>query len=121
MAGNRLDEHSVPFLEWCDQNNIPVATAAGNQPTTANLQEGTPQHFGTASNNIITVGAVKQDGTLWPDTAVPMAGMLGSMTIFAPGEDIGVLTMGGQIPNSINSRPGTSHAAALTVSNHKCC
>jgi hypothetical protein len=116
MGGTRLDDHFIPFIQWCDQNSVPIVVAAGNVPQAFNLHEGTPQHLGTATNSIITVGAVKKDGTLWENTAVPESGKEGSMTTFAPGEDIGVPTVGGQVPDNVNMRSGTSHAAAITVS-----
>ncbi|KAF2676630.1 subtilisin-like protein [Lentithecium fluviatile CBS 122367] len=114
MGGDLLDPHLQPFFDWCEQNLIPVVISAGNQPAAASLDEGTPQHLGTDTNNIITVGAVKQDGTLWTDTAVPVAGSPGSMTIYAPGEDIQVPQFGGAIPGSLIGRSGTSQAAAIT-------
>ncbi|KAF2878051.1 peptidase S8/S53 domain-containing protein [Massariosphaeria phaeospora] len=111
--GEALNEHFETFFQFCDTNGIPVVLAAGNLPSAAPLHENTPQRFGTATNSIITVGAVRKDGTLWPDTAQDVPGTAGSLTVFAPGEDIEVPTVGGRIPDNVNGRSGTSQAAAM--------
>lgn len=81
-----LDEVLIPFIDFCDQLKIPVVISAGNTGQVHDLHSGTPQHLGRADSNIITVGAVKKDGTLWPGTAIPVPGQPGSMTVYAPGE-----------------------------------
>lgn len=85
-GGTRLDPYFEIFIQFCKERSIPIVIAAGNKPAGKNLHTGTPQHHGTNDNNIITVGAVNKDGTLWDKTAVPEAGKEGSMTVFAPGE-----------------------------------
>lgn len=103
------------FLDWCKQQDIPVVIAAGNVPMVHSLHEGLPQAFGTDDNNIITVGAVRADGTLWPNTAYHVAGKSGSMTLFAPGEQIHVLGPGGALITNPNDSTGTGQAAAMVV------
>ncbi|KAJ4303823.1 hypothetical protein N0V90_002724 [Kalmusia sp. IMI 367209] len=114
-GGNRLDQYFEEFFRFCTVNNIPVVLAAGNKPVATSLHGGSPQHFGTNKNNIITVGAVKKDGTFWPGTAVPVGGKAESLTIFAPGEDIQVPTVGGRNPSDLDERSGTSQVAAMTL------
>ncbi|KAF2445923.1 hypothetical protein P171DRAFT_276181 [Karstenula rhodostoma CBS 690.94] len=112
-GGQNLDKHFETFIALCKDDNIPVVIAAGNKPFGSNLHTGTPQHWGRDDNNIITVGAVKKDGTLWPGTAVPVPNEEGSMTVYAPGEKIEVPSVGGDMLPE-NELSGTSQAAAMT-------
>ncbi|KAL5392849.1 hypothetical protein DPSP01_000545 [Paraphaeosphaeria sporulosa] len=112
-GGRNLDPMFETFFALCKDENIPVVVSAGNKPFGSNLHTGTPQHWGRIDNNIITVGAVKKDGTLWPDTAVPVPNEEGSMTVYAPGEKIEVPSVGGNMLPE-NELSGTSQAAAMT-------
>ena len=86
-GADEVDQYfNAVFLPYTRQHKIPVVVAAGNKPIVRNLHSGTPQHLGTHDNNIITVGAVNKDGTLWENTAVPDPTKDGSLTVFAPGE-----------------------------------
>jgi hypothetical protein len=86
-----------------------VVTAAGNSPE-KRLHQTIPQKLGTASNRIITVGGVKKDGTLYELTTPAEGGQGGSITLYAPAEDVIVPSPG----NNLHS--GTSQAAAIVVS-----
>lgn len=87
--------------------------AAGNN----GLKGGTtadelPQRLGTPDNNVITIGGVLYDGTLWKESSPE--GEAGSVTAYGPVGTITLVTNDGQIvPNHIG---GTSYAAPITVS-----
>jgi hypothetical protein len=103
------------FFEFTEAKGIPVVLAAGNN-IKQKLHQGVPQKFGTDGNGIITVGGVKQDGSLWEDTAPAIPGEDGSMTVFAPAVDIIVPGNGGDLHVGTSLNKGTSQAAAITVS-----
>jgi hypothetical protein len=59
-------------------------------------------------NNIITVGGVEKDGSLYRDTSPHMPGESGSMSVFAPARDV-------VVPGPGDGDTGTSQAAAIVV------
>jgi hypothetical protein len=103
------------FFKWCEEANVTVVVAAGNIPGGRPLHEGMPQKFGTDENSIITVGGIRQDGTLWPGTAPHKPDTKGSMTIYAPAEKIEVPGLGGERLTNPKETSGTSQAAAIVV------
>jgi hypothetical protein len=104
-----LEKTFKEFFEWCETFKITVVTAAGNSPE-QRLHQTIPQKLGTASNRIITVGGVKKDGTFYELTTPAEGGQGGSITLYAPAEDVVVPSPG----NNLHS--GTSQAAAIVVS-----
>jgi hypothetical protein len=103
------------FFNWCERNNVPVVLAAGNMPSARPLHEGLPQKFGTETNSIITVGGIREDGKLWPGTAPHDPGTEGSMTLYAPAENIEIPGPRGIMITNPGQTAGTSQAAAIVV------
>lgn len=97
------------FFTWTEENKVTVVLAAGNTAS-EQLHTKVPQKFGTPTNGIITVGGVKQDGTLYTPTSPEVPGQSGSMTVYAPAVDV-------VVPGPGNLDTGTSQAAAIVV----CC
>jgi hypothetical protein len=83
--------------------------AAGNSPQSP-LEQKYPQKLGTRDNTVITVGGVTKTGTLYKNTSPKENGQAGSMSVFAPAEDI-VVPGDPSVPDE-----GTSQAAAIVVS-----
>ncbi|KAF2728537.1 subtilisin-like protein, partial [Polyplosphaeria fusca] len=100
------------FLAWSELARVTVVMAAGNDDGVA-LHQKTPQNYGTGTNRIVTVGAVKKDGTLREGTAPHQPGQAGSMTVFAPGEEIRVPSLGNRELDDPVANSGTSQAAAI--------
>ncbi|KAH8716869.1 peptidase S8/S53 domain-containing protein [Phaeosphaeriaceae sp. PMI808] len=110
--GSTLVESTLrSFFEWCERLKVTVVVAAGNIPE-GKLHQTIPQKFGTPDNVIITVGGVIQDGTLYLPTTLHEPGQLGSMSVFAPAENIEVPVIDVLPPGGTHS--GTSQAAAIT-------
>ncbi|KAH7411597.1 peptidase S8/S53 domain-containing protein [Phaeosphaeria sp. MPI-PUGE-AT-0046c] len=105
-AGPIIEALFPEFLDWCENFKIPIVVAAGNDPE-KNLHDKIPQKFGTKDNLIITVGGVRDDGTLWPGTTLHEPGQAGSMSVWSPAMDV-VVPGPGNGPNT-----GTSQAAAI--------
>jgi hypothetical protein len=113
--GQRMEPIFTEFFQWAERRGVPVVLAAGNhinQP----LDKGTPQKFGTATNNIITVGGVMEDGSLYENTAPDHPDRDGSMSVFAPAENVVAPGNGGDLHEDAESNTGTSQAAAITIS-----
>lgn len=111
--GPAFDAAMRSFVTWCESLKIPIVVAAGNTKS-MQLHKQLPHRLGTPDNNIITVGGVEKDGSLYPDTSRAEPGQAGSMSVYAPARDIVVPAPGGE-----NSHTGTSQAAAIVVS-HIC-
>lgn len=104
------------MLEWCETYKVAVVTAAGNSPE--KRQDDTlPQRLGTPDNNLITVGGVEPDGTVFTQMTPAEPGQGGWTSVYAPARDIIVPAPGEYI------HTGTSQAAAIVVSGprHEIC
>lgn len=75
------------LVRWCDERGVQLVIAAGNSHAPP-MHQNLPQALGTDENNITTVGGVTRSGTLWRGTAVWDSGKGGSITPFAPAENI---------------------------------
>ncbi|KAF2789529.1 subtilisin-like protein, partial [Melanomma pulvis-pyrius CBS 109.77] len=104
-GGAILENLFHQFFTWTEENKITVVLAAGNTAS-EQLHTKVPQKFGTPTNGIITVGGVKQDGTLYTPTSPEVPGQSGSMTVYAPAVDV-------VVPGPGNLDTGTSQAAAI--------
>lgn len=102
------------FLQYTEDRRIPVVLAAGNSMNDP-LHSGLPQSLGTKENNIITVGGVRQDGSLYRDTSPDHPDQQGSMTVFAPAENVIAPGNAGERHENTAFNTGTSQAAAITV------
>ncbi|KAF1995006.1 subtilisin-like protein [Amniculicola lignicola CBS 123094] len=98
------------FFAWTEQSKVTVTMAAGNE-LSHYLHECVPQRFGTTSNQLVTVGAVDKRGILYQSNTPHQSGQEGSMTVFAPGVDIEVPALNGQLETS----SGTSQASAIVA------
>lgn len=107
--GPAIEKIFSDFLGWCESFKIPIVVAAGNDPVRW-LHEQVPQKFGKPDNVIVTVGGVKHDGMLYPNTTPAKPGKDGSMSVYAPAVDVIVPADG------IDFHTGTSQAAAIVVS-----
>lgn len=108
-AGPAIDRMFPEFLDYCQNFNILVVLAAGNEEQKS-LHDAVPQKFGTKNKMIITVGGVEPDGKLYASTTLEDRGLSGSMTVYAPARDVKVPAPG------VVWDTGTSQAAAITVS-----
>lgn len=72
-------------LKECAKNNIIVVVAAGNDGKEGSLKRTTPQNLGRPDNELITVGAVYNDGRLMELTTRDQ-GDGGSISVYAVGE-----------------------------------
>lgn len=109
-----METYFTTFFRWAEERRISVVLAAGNnlnQP----LHRGMPQCLGTDTNNIITVGGVNEDGSLYRNTAPDHPDREGSMTVFAPAENVIAPGNGGDRHENTAFNSGTSQAAAITV------
>lgn len=76
-------------LQECWNNDIITVVAAGNWGETlgASVEKLTPQNWGHPNNPLITVGGVKRDGALWPESSFDV-GKGGSITVYAVAENV---------------------------------
>lgn len=107
--GKEVNDLFVEFIAWCKDKKVTFIVAAGNKDV-PKLHQATPQRLGTSDNGLITVGGVNEDGTLYHLTTVQKPGKAGSMTVFAPAQDVRVPGPGPEF------HAGTSQAAAIVVS-----
>lgn len=119
MTAQSYREQTLPmfeeFFHWCEERGIHAVVAAGNLDGAPPLHRSLPQALGTADNNIITVGGITRQGTLWPKTALHEDGKPGSITLFAPAEGI-VVPGPGNVMVEGEETSGTSQATAMVVS-----
>lgn len=113
--GQEIEHIFNEFFDWAERRKVTVVLAAGNMVELP-LHKGAPQKFGTKNNHIITVGGVREDGSLYPNTSPQLPGELGSLTVFAPAVNIIAPGNGGQLHIDTGLNTGTSQAAAITVS-----
>lgn len=100
--------------------DVVVVIAAGNNGQDGHhyLDATVPQALGTANNDLITVGRVESDGSLWIPTTPERLGPLGagraggSMTVYAQAKDVLTYSNKGVVELST----GTSFAAPAVVS-----
>jgi hypothetical protein len=94
-----------------------VVIAAGNEGQIGiTLDQRTPQVLGTADNDIITVGAINNNGSLIPSSTPEKPGIGGSLTLYAQGTDVVCASNTLLSENDSQMREGSSFAAAQIVS-----
>jgi subtilisin family serine protease len=111
--GKEMEPLFAAFFRFIESRRVTVVMAAGNESDEF-LDIKVPQKFGSTTNGIITVGAVKTDGTIYEETSGQRAGKAGSLSVFGPGEAIMAPGNGGLI-GAPGENTGTSPAAAITV------
>ena len=89
-----------------------LVCAAGNYGLDGETLASTvPQAFGTESNNVITVGGVHLNGSLYYQTT-PQGSGAGSMTIYGPSSELTLVCISDPATGS------TSVASAIVVSDY---
>lgn len=98
------------FISELEQLDVVVVIAAGNE-NKEKLEDRIPQGMGTATNSIITVGGVDEDGQIWEHSTSQGSGG-GSLTVFAQSKDLEM-----DLPFvGVRKIDGTSFAAPAVVS-----
>ncbi|RDL38904.1 uncharacterized protein BP5553_03244 [Venustampulla echinocandica] len=102
-------DHMRILLEECWENDIVTVVAAGNEGNSDDydLSQDIPACLGTTANALITVGASDINGQQWHQTTRD-AGLGGSISIWAQGDDIQCAALGDQ---GFQRNKGTSFAA----------
>lgn len=106
----------LDFLAFCKDKQVPVVVAAGNQPAARFVHDSYPQTLSAANDVMVLVGGVTPTGVVWDKTVLDPNNQI---SVFAPAEDVVVPKTGGATPD-VGERSGTSHAAAIVVSQRLC-
>lgn len=105
------------FITKLDELGVTLVIPTGNNglsgETTA---DAVPQCLGTPQNNVITIGGLNYDGTLWIKTTTE--GRSGSITAYNLATGLTLMTKSGTIQPSSTQYEGTSCAAPITVRWH---
>ncbi|KAJ6130036.1 tri m 2 allergen [Penicillium capsulatum] len=114
-AGNdALDDVFQSFIDELDNLGVTFVISAGNRgllgKTTADAY---PQRLGTPENNVITIGGLNYDGTLWVKTTPQ--GRLGSITAYNLAKGVTTMRNSGTIIPVDSQLAGTSYAAPITA------
>jgi subtilisin family serine protease len=97
------------LLRKCWNSEIVTVVAAGNDGRNEGvLNDNVPTALGNVSNELITVGGINLDGSLWPETTID-DGSGGSMTVSLVASD--VLCAASEGTDRTDTRHGTSFAA----------
>ncbi|KNG50433.1 serine protease [Stemphylium lycopersici] len=94
------------FLDYCQQNHIPVVVAAGNTPHTMDVNENAPQRFSKPEDSMVIVGGVDHNGQVIKQQLSDQDGLV---HVYSPGADI-------EAPidaTNFATESGTSQAAAI--------
>lgn len=105
------------FISKLDDLGVTLVTAAGNKgldkETTA---DAVPQCLGTSDNNVITIGGLNYDGTLWIlTTPEAPGGKSGSITAYGLATDLTMMDAFGTIDPTSAKLQGTSGATSIAV------
>lgn len=99
------------FLKDIEKLDVVFVTSASNYGEDEGyVDQYWPPALGREDNAVITVGGVKDDGGFWPVSTPHREGFLGSITVYAQGEN--VPADGG------STASGTSFAAPAVVSSY---
>jgi hypothetical protein len=96
------------FLDYCQQNKVPVVIAAGNTPRTLDANENLPHILSKPEDSMIIVGGVDQTGRPFDQMVSDKDNLV---HVWSPGADI-------ETPISATQSAtgsGTSRATAIVV------
>lgn len=103
-----LEQLCEEFLQFCRNEKIPVVVAAGNRPTTSDVNRNLPHKLSTPEDTMIIVGGVDEAGRVIPEMIDDSEGLV---HVYSPGKNIETPVNG--VSDELGL--GTSQAAAIVV------